>query len=75
MVQKSSPKLGPGGPAAGGRLAMNELAMLNSASERPAYLAEENKTTDEDASNVHVVVSDLVFEEMVMLVEWEEPLW
>ena len=54
---------------------MNELAMLNSASERPAYLAEENKTTDEDASNVHVVVSGLVFEEMVMLVEWEEPLW
>ena len=54
---------------------MNELAMLNSASERPAYLAEEGKTTDEDASNVHVVVSGLVFEEMVMLVEWEEPLW
>ena len=64
MVQKSSPKLGPGGPAA-----MNEFTMLNSASERPAYLTEEGKTTDEDASNVHVVVSGLVFEEMVMLVE------
>ena len=54
---------------------MNEFTMLNSASERPAYLAEEDKTTDEHASNVHVVVSGLVFEEMVMLVEWEEPLW